>query len=185
MQGLSSSNRGALLALARGAIRHHLETGSPPAFETQDPQLTAARGCFVTLYDGGALRGCVGTFDDREMLYRNALRMAIASATQDTRFPPVTKEELARIRIEISVLDKPEKIHSVEELVIGKHGVLVRHGPRTGTYLPHVAEDEGWEAAEFIARCAREKAGLSPDECAAAEVYRFAVERFAEAAHER
>lgn len=180
MQGLSSNNRLLLLRLVREAIAHHLETGNILAFHTQEAELTQGRGCFVTLRKHGKLRGCVGTFDADRPLYENVLRMAVAAAFHDVRFPAVEKNELGELTIEISVLGPLTRMRRLEDLELGVHGVLVRYGLRSGTFLPEVAIEQKWSREEFVTFCAREKAGLSPAECAKAEVFLYTVEKFSE-----
>ncbi len=180
MPDLSSNNREILLELARNAIRTHLETGNDFSFRTDVPELNWNRGCFVTLRKHSELRGCVGTFDIKEPLFQNVTRMAVASAVRDTRFPPVSKSELPLVTIEISVLSPLEKVSVLDEIEIGKHGVLVQLGNRSGTFLPEVAVDQKWSREEFVVRCARAKAGLRTKDCAQAEIYRYEVEKFSE-----
>ncbi len=166
--------------MAREAVARYLETGDVPAFEGEEPELNLRQGCFVTLWKKGKLRGCVGTFETGRSIGENVLRMAVASASQDTRFPPVTRQEWKEISIEISVLGDLKKIWSIEEIEIGRHGVHVQSGFRSGTYLPEVAVQQQWSREEFVTYCAREKAGLSPEECAEAEVSIYEVEKFSE-----
>ena len=180
MPGLSSNSRAKLLDLARASIRSHFEGGPVPVVDPADAGLAVKRGCFVTLRKKGALRGCVGTFDIAKPLAENVLRLATAAAFQDTRFPPLQKSELAEVRIEISVLGELRKMNSIEEIEIGRHGVFVRLGNRSGTFLPEVAVSEKWSREEFLAYCARQKAGLSPEEIGRAEVFLYEVEKFEE-----
>lgn len=180
MQDLSSNSQRLLLKLAREALENYLETGDRLAFQTDWPECNLKRGCFVTLRKGGALRGCVGTFNADLPLYQNLIRMAVAAGFQDTRFPPMTKQELGQVQIEISVLGELEKVHSFNEIEIGKHGIYVKLDSRSGTFLPEVAVEQKWSVPEFVTYCAREKAGLDPEECAFAEVYRYEVEKFSE-----
>ena len=181
MPGLSSNSRKALLELARNSIRGYLATGDPVLPAVEFPELLIKHGCFITLKTkDGALRGCVGTFDDARPLYENVARMAIAASIQDRRFSPLTKEELAGVRIEISVLGPMEKVQSLDEIEIGRHGIYVKHGAQSGTFLPSVAVEQKWSVAEFVTFCAREKAGLNPEQCAKAEIYKYEVEKFGE-----
>ena len=180
MPDLSSNSKKLLLELARKAIRNYLETGNHLAFQTDSPECNLKRGCFVTLREKGALRGCVGTFDMQFFLYQNLIRMATAAAFQDVRFSPVTRQDLDQIQIEISVLGELQKVQALNEIEIGRHGIYVKLDSRSGTFLPDVAVDQKWSVPEFVTYCAREKAGLDPDECAFAEVYRYEVEKFSE-----
>jgi AmmeMemoRadiSam system protein A len=179
MQDLSS-NKQTLLQLARNAIEIYLSTGNYLSFKTDAPELTAKKGCFITLRKGGELRGCVGTFDRETPLYQNIIRMAPAAAVHDTRFPAVTKEELPRVRIELSVLGDLEKVESMNDIEIGKHGVYIKLGQRAGTFLPDVALEQKWSVPEFVNYCAREKARLSPEELKRAEIFRYEVQKFKE-----
>ncbi|MFA6599869.1 MAG: AmmeMemoRadiSam system protein A [Candidatus Omnitrophota bacterium] len=181
MPDLSSNSREKLLGAAREAIRIHLETGDHYEFKPLESELRLNRGCFVTLRKAGALRGCIGTFDAGKPLCENIPRMAAAAAFQDTRFTPVTKPELEFIRIEISVLGPLEKIASMEEIELGKHGILVRSGMRSGTFLPDVAIEHKMSREQFVMVCAREKAGLGPKDLISAELFRYEVEKFSEA----
>lgn len=169
-----------LLALARKAIEVYLTTGNHLDFKTEAPDLTLKRGCFITLKKMGQLRGCVGTFDADKTLYENIARMAPAAATQDPRFPPVTKDELAHIRIEISVLGELEKVNTLEEIKLGTHGIYVKLGAKSGTFLPEVAVEQKWSVEEFVTYCAREKARLTPAEVGQAEIFRYSVQKFKE-----
>ncbi len=180
MPGLSSSNKILLIRLAREAVRSRLESGDIPPVSVLEPELMQKRGCFVTLRKNGLLRGCVGTFEASRPLGENVVQMALAAAFQDSRFPPVVKNEWKDIRLEISVLGPLEKTAAWEDIQIGKHGIYVKSGARGGTYLPDVAVDQKWSREEFIINCAREKAGLSPQECAQAEIFRYEVEKILE-----
>ncbi len=89
--------------------------------------------------------------------------MAIASSTEDPRFPPVTADELKDIKIEISVLSKPKLIKDIKEFELGKHGVIVQKGFNQGVFLPQVATETGWKKEEFLSNLCSHKAGLPPD----------------------
>ena len=97
--------------------------------------------------------------------------MTIASATEDSRFSPVTPKELDDITIEISVLTPLKRINSIDEIEIGKHGIYVRYGMHSGTLLPQVATENGWDKEKFISYCCRYKAGLDYDCWKYAELY--------------
>jgi AmmeMemoRadiSam system protein A len=87
--------------------------------------------------------------------------MAIASATQDPRFSPVSQGELDKLDLEISVLSKPWRIKDVSEIVLGTHGVIVSQGPfNKGLFLPQVATEQGWNREQFLSYLCSEKAGL-------------------------
>ena len=177
MAVLKASSKKALLDLARHSIRTYLKEGNYLSFVTEDPELTASLGCFVTLYQKGNLRGCIGTFDRSEALYENVIRMAVAAATQDPRFQSVGSDELDALTIEISVLGALEPMQDMMDFELGKHGVMVKSGARSGTFLPDVAIQQGWSKEQFVMTCAKEKARLSPEECVQAELYRYEVDK--------
>jgi len=120
-------------------------------------------GAFVTLYKDGNLRGCIGTFEPNQPLYSVITDMTISSALNDSRFKQVTKDELKDISIEISVLTPRKEIKSLNEIVLGKHGIYIQKDDKTGTFLPHVATEMNWSVEEFVGYCASEKAMLGYD----------------------
>ena len=99
--------------------------------------------------------------------------MAIAAAQHDTRFLKVSPLELENIKIEISVLTPRKKIKSLDEIEIGKHGVYVKKGMKSGTYLPHVATQMNWNTQQFVQSCAIEKAGMTTEEMAEMELFTY------------
>jgi AmmeMemoRadiSam system protein A len=89
--------------------------------------------------------------------------MAIASSTQDYRFNPVAPEEVAALDIEISILSEVVPCPDAKSIVLGKHGVIVRKGGRSGVFLPQVATETGWSLEEFLGHLAADKAGIGRD----------------------
>ncbi|WP_242689770.1 AmmeMemoRadiSam system protein B [Sulfurimonas aquatica] len=128
-------------------------------------------GAFVTLYKDKKLKGCIGRFEPKEPLYDVITDMAISASRHDTRFTPVQKDELKDIEIEISVLTPRRKVNSIDEVIIGKHGIYVSYGAKNGTYLPKVATDMNWSAEEFVKSCCEQKAGIAKEDCKNAELY--------------
>ncbi len=120
-------------------------------------------GVFVTLHKHGRLRGCMGTLDASLPLAAAVREAAISAACHDPRFPPVKPGELSALDVEVSVLTTPTAMRSLEDLELGKHGLLVRSGGRRGLFLPQVAVEHGLDKEAFLARCCAEKAGLPPD----------------------
>ena len=148
----------------------------------QDPLLLKEMGAFVTLNERGQLRGCIGNIVGRGPLYMTVRDMAIAAATEDPRFAPVTLDELGAIEIEISVLSPIEKIDSPDKIQLGKHGVIVKKGFSSGVFLPQVATETGWSKEEFLSNLCAHKAGLAPDawKDKSTELYIFSAEVFSE-----
>jgi len=128
------------------------------------------------------LRGCIGNIIGTKPLYLGVRDMAIAAATQDFRFKAVTKDELEDVHIEISVLSPLKRITNTDEIILGKHGVLVRDSYRSGVYLPQVATETGWSKNEFMDSLCGQKAGMESSawknqEC---DIYIFSAEVFEE-----
>jgi len=162
---LSPQDRNTLLAIARETLEQCVRGGAIPPVnpETLSAPLKTDCGAFVTLNRNGRLRGCIGRFEPAEALYRVVQEMAVAAATQDYRFEPVTRSELGDIRIEVSVLTPLRRIQSAEEYDPARHGIYMRKGGHSGTFLPQVAKETGWTKEELLGHCAEDKAGIGWD----------------------
>ena len=128
-------------------------------------------GAFVSLHKHGRLRGCIGHFGEDYPLHEIVAKMARAAAFEDPRFMPVTSDELADIDIEISVLTPMRRIQSIDEFQLHRHGIYIKKGYRSGTFLPQVADEVNWTKEEFIGHCAQDKAGIGWDGWRDAELY--------------
>jgi AmmeMemoRadiSam system protein B/AmmeMemoRadiSam system protein A len=133
--------------------------------------LSAKCGAFVSLHKHGRLRGCIGHFGEDIPLHEIVAEMARAAAFEDPRFMPVTADELADIDIEISVLTPMRRIESLDEFELHRHGIYIRKGYRSGTFLPQVADEVNWTKEEFVSHCAQDKAGIGWDGWKDAELY--------------
>jgi AmmeMemoRadiSam system protein A len=164
-----------IVELARKTIEVFIEEGNiiaPPG--KLSPEMVEKAGVFVSLKKKGQLRGCIGTFSaTTDNIAQEVMRNAIESATQDPRFPPVTKDELKELEISVDVLTSPEKIASSKDLDAKKYGVIVKSGPRRGLLLPDL---EGVNSPEEQIFICRRKAGIAENE--PVELYRFEVRRY-------
>ena len=169
---LNDKQKKKLLKIARDTIETYIKEQRVLNFKEDDPALSEHCGAFVTLRKfkhgreldvGESLRGCIGHIISNEPLYKTVRDMAIASSTQDPRFPPVMINELKALKIEISVLSKPKLIKNIDEFELGKHGVIVQKGFNQGVFLPQVATETGWKKEEFLSCLCSHKAGLPPD----------------------
>ena len=161
---LTAQQKKWLLEIARKTIETYITKGEVFNVTESDPRLLRKEGAFVTIHNHGNLRGCIGNIIGQGPLYKTVRDMAIASATQDSRFSPVAKSELKDIDIEISVLSEPRRITNTDEIKMGIHGVIVKRGPwRQGVFLPQVATETGWNKEQFMANLCLQKAGLPPD----------------------
>jgi AmmeMemoRadiSam system protein A len=160
---LSDEDKETLLHLARQTLVDFLEAGRTPDCVTDSPALLEQRATFVTLTvrDTGDLRGCRGEVVARQQLIESVVNMAVASATDDPRFPPVTLAEVAGLHIEISMLTPLESIQP-DDVVVGKHGLMISKGRLSGLLLPQVPVEWKWGREEFLDSVCR-KAGLPSD----------------------
>jgi AmmeMemoRadiSam system protein A len=146
------------------------------------PELEEHLGAFVTLHQRGRLRGCIGTFVARKPVWQVVVEMARSAALNDPRFTPLTEAELPAVDIEISVLSPLVKTDDPLSLEPGVHGVYIKRGWQSGTYLPQVATEFGMSKEEFLSSCCSHKAGLAPDawKDPATEVYLYTAQVFGE-----
>jgi AmmeMemoRadiSam system protein A len=128
-------------------------------------------GAFVTLKIKGSLRGCIGKFVSSDPLYKVILESSESSAFEDPRFIPLTKEELPKTDIEITVLGPLVKINDISEIVLGRHGIYIKKDSRSGTMLPQVATENGWNVEEFLGYTSRDKAGIGWEGWKNADIY--------------
>jgi len=170
---LSEKDKADLLALARLTMETYVADRKKPKADVSGFSETIKTPCgaFVTLNKEGTLRGCIGRFDASEPLYEVVQQMAISAATNDYRFPKVTEEEFDDIELEISVLTPMKKISSIDEIELGKHGIYIVKGTSSGTFLPQVATETGWNLEEFLGHCSRDKARIGWDGWKTAHIY--------------
>lgn len=180
--GLSAQDKQTLLHVARQTLNDYLGKGQMPELKTQSPALLQPRATFVTLRvrETGELRGCRGEILARQPLVESVANMAIASATDDPRFPPVTMDEVPRLHVEISALT-PMRPIKPEEVIVGKHGLMIVKGYNSGLLLPQVPVEQGWNKDEYL-RGLCHKAWLRDNDWKAkdAQLYAFEAEVWGE-----
>ena len=177
----SDGDRALLLTIAREAIAAHVNRQSQSAISNlQSAILAAPAGAFVSLHKGGDLRGCIGHIEPNEPIGTVVPRCAVAACSSDPRFQPVAADELPSIDIEISLLGPLEPIAGPEDIVVGRHGLVVESGRQRGLLLPQVATEWNWDAEAFLSHTCQ-KAGL-PSEAwrHGAKLWRFDAEVFGE-----
>ena len=160
---LNQEQKRVLLDLARKAIKEFVTQKKTIDIKIADQRLAAAEGVFVSLYKDENLRGCIGHIVSNEPLQKTVRDMAIAAATNDPRFSPVTAEELKDLELEISVLSRPWRVRDAAEIEMGKHGVIIAQGLNRGVFLPQVATETGWSKEKFLSELCAQKAGLTAD----------------------
>ena len=161
--------------LARDAISEYVISGKAPEKETTNPKFRADGAVFVTIKKDSSLRGCIGHVQAVMPLYQSVIKNAVAASSSDPRFPPMKKEELKDIDIEISILSPLAPVKNVSDIQVGKHGLVIRKGYQSGLLLPQVASEYGWDRETFLKQLCR-KAGLPDDSWKDADLYSFTAE---------
>jgi AmmeMemoRadiSam system protein A len=174
---LLEADRRTLLRIAHEAIVAHV-CGGVVLMPEIDGALSQLADAFVTLRRGGELRGCIGRLQASQPVARVVAHCAVAACRDDPRFPPVTGEELDGLEIELSILGPIELVANLEDIELGRHGLLVERGFRRGLLLPQVATEWKWDRKRFVEETCR-KAGLPRDAWqAGATVSKFEAEVF-------
>jgi len=159
---LDENDRETLLRIARESIAAALK-GERAAWDAADlpASLQQRAGAFVTLKTrSGDLRGCIGSLEAVEPVCNAVAASAISAAFHDPRFSPLRPGELDALDLEISVMGPLEPVTDIEEIVVGRDGLIIRQGASAGLLLPQVASEYGWDRETFLDHTCR-KAGLS------------------------
>jgi uncharacterized protein len=153
----TQTQKDTLLKLAQDSIKYFLENNEPipyPAYLFEGDELseflTEQNACFVTLHKNQDLRGCIGTTAPSDKLVDNIIRYAVSAATEDDRFARVEIEELAEIKIEISILSVAEKCENMLDFELGVHGLILSDGFSKGLFLPQVATENNFTKEQFL-----------------------------------
>ena len=166
---LSDSDGVLLVKTARQAVTEFLSNGNRIKLEAEyEKKFSFDSGVFVTLNKPDGLRGCIGFPMPEKKLSRAIIEGAIAAATEDPRFPPVTTKELDDITFEVTVLTPPVEIdvsdpmEYLTKIKVGRDGLIIRHSFYSGLLLPQVPGEYGWNVEEFLQHTCH-KAGLEKD----------------------
>jgi AmmeMemoRadiSam system protein A len=166
---LTDTEKAFLREVARQAVVAGVKDQPPPnvaalAREAEvalAPRLNVRRGAFVTLSLRGRLRGCIGYIEGHVSLVEAVARNGRAAALDDPRFEPVASAELPRLEYEVSALTPLQTVARAEDIVIGRHGILLEKHGRRAVFLPQVATEQGWDLKSTLGHLAL-KAGLEP-----------------------
>ncbi len=157
MDHLTNDDKNFLLSSARKAIRDNNlnENVKVPSVSA----LKRKQSAFVTIRHNGTLRGCVGRMENDKRLYQLIPELAIRSAYEDWRFNSINHAELDGVEIEISLLSHFRTINTFDDIIIGKHGVLLEKNNKKSVFLPKVAVEQNWDVSTTLNNLAI-KAGL-------------------------
>jgi len=161
MQSLSEAERQAILELARRAVLEAVYHNRAVEPIPQQGVFERRCGVFVTLHVRQKLHGCIGMIEPRANLGEAIIKCAISAALEDPRFSRMRPEEAEEAKVEVSLLSPVERI-AVEEIEIGKHGLLVENGLKRGLLLPQVAVELHLVREAFLRETCH-KAGLAGD----------------------
>ncbi len=177
-----------LVRFARKSIESYFED-SHPTIPDDIRDLTEERGVFVTLerYPNHDLRGCIGYPEPVMPLIEAIESSARSAAFKDPRFQPVARNELSSLIVEVSVLTKPTLIEVndpkeyLQEIKVGRDGLVVENGPFRGLLLPQVPVEWKWNAEKFLSQTCV-KAGLPQNSWQDQEtkIYKFTAQIFSE-----
>ncbi len=160
--GLSEEEKDVLRKVVEKTLDTVVNGGALPKFDNYSGKLGENWGAFVTLTKNGQLRGCIGHIIGTKPLINTVAEMARAAALQDPRFTPVKSSELTDIDFEISVLTPIRRVNNIEEIVVGRDGIIISRGMNHGLLLPQVATEYGWDRITFLEHTCN-KAGLPID----------------------
>jgi AmmeMemoRadiSam system protein A len=175
---LTPAEQETLVKLARHALEAHVRREAPPA-RARGGALDEPLGAFVSIHKDHELRGCLGRLDVDAPLAETVADLAAVVSDSDPRFEPVSPAELPDLDVEISVLTPEREIASIEEIEVGRHGLIVESGHRRGLLLPQVAAEHGWDVETFLAHTCL-KAGLAEDAWRGARILVFEAQVFSE-----
>ena len=150
MDIIGSEDQQRLLRLAREALEARVHRRSPPRVD-RGGALDWPRSAFVTIHCRGDLRGCLGRIDVNAPLGETIAQLAATVSDSDPRFAPVTSPELGDIDVEISVLTPEHEIRSIEEIEVGRHGLIIESDGRRGLLLPQGATKHDWDRGTLLA----------------------------------
>lgn len=179
---LSIEEKKFLLNLAKNAIQKYEKTKSLPEFKlSQNVEMNLPSGVFVTLKKHGKLRGCIGSIQPQFTLTEAVIRSAISSAFEDHRFSPVQSEEIAELKVEISVIGRTRKVKNADVIRPYIDGVIVVQEGKSGLFLPSVW-NEIYKKEDFLSELCEQKAGLDRNawKDPKTELYVFTVDHFEE-----
>jgi len=182
---LTEINQHLLRELAYKSIKHGLENGKALELDIAlyPAELQAKKATFVTLHRNEELRGCIGILKPVRPLAEDVAYNAWAAAFSDSRFIPLSANELDDLDIHISILGTHEEMDFASEADLvkqirpGTDGLILEEGFNKGTFLPSVWESLT-DSHSFLIHL-KLKAGLPANYWSdSIKVKRYTVEEF-------
>lgn len=160
---ISKEEKQILLKLARNSISSLFQQTEAPEIDFKEhPLFDSKKGVFVTLTIKGSLRGCIGYITSNSPLCQTVKDAAVQAAIADPRFQKLTKDEYNHVSIEISVLSEPFPMNTYEDIVVGKHGLILSESGKRGLLLPQVPIEHNMNKDQYLSALC-EKAGFYGD----------------------
>ncbi|UCE42439.1 MAG: AmmeMemoRadiSam system protein B [Candidatus Aminicenantes bacterium] len=159
---LSEQEKKELLQLAYSTVNLYVKENKVQEYKPQGRNLLQNCGAFVTLKKHGQLRGCIGFIEPVLPLHQAVMQASVYAACRDSRFLPVTRDELDDLKVEISVLTPLKKIVDPKRITVGRHGLVIAKDGKRGLLLPQVALEQKWNRESFLENTCL-KAGLPKD----------------------
>jgi MEMO1 family protein len=184
---LSDQEKNELLALARKSVEYMIQNKEPyaptaPASET----LNREYGAFTTLTEDGSLRGCIGYTSPTKPLYMTVRDTATLAALHDPRFAPVAVTELPKLAYEISVLSPLRRVTDVEQIKVGRDGLIMKNGEYEGLLLPQVPVEQKWDRETFLGQtCVKAGMDVNCWRDENTDIFSFSAEVFSETEKDR
>ena len=176
---LSSDDQQRLLQLARRCLEARVRREPSPSAE-RGAGLDSRMGAFVSIHCNGELRGCLGRLEADRPIAENVAHLAAVVSDSDPRFPAIRPSELPAVDVEISALTPEEEIADINQIEVGRHGLIIEQGHRRGLLLPQVATEYGWDRETFLDHTCI-KAGLPPNAWrTGARIFIFEAQVFSE-----
>lgn len=177
---LAQKERDFLLSLAKKTIVEYVTNNKTPEISATDagtlsPRLSANGATFVTINRNGHLRGCIGNMQPVMPLYQSVISNAVSASSRDYRFPPMNKEELHDMEVEISVLSPFEVLKNIKDIEIGKHGLYLVTERASSVFLPQVPVEQRWDLNTYLEELSL-KAGLARNAWKTAKLYTFTAD---------
>ena len=160
---LTDAEKAELLSVARKSVEYMIQKNEPYApLPSASETLNREYGAFVTLTENGSLRGCIGYTAPIKPLFMTVRDTATLAALRDPRFSPVRASELPKLAYEVSVLSPLRRVTGIEQIKVGRDGLLMKNGDSEGLLLPQVPVEQKWDRLTFLEQtCA--KAGMDPN----------------------
>lgn len=167
---LTHKQKRRLMKLARRTLKHYVKKGKVYSTRRYTRNMPQGLGARVCVYHKNQWHGCSERIVSDQLLPEIIRDLVISAVSEEMKDSAEYFDAIDTIDISISVLTKPQRVISVDDIVLGKHGVIMSHGETQGYFLPEVAGQNGWTKEKFLTMLAVQQAGLDADSWTDADV---------------